>query len=228
MANGTDTRSRREQFGEQLQAFGAGLTGQGPQFQAQLAARREQEAARRDKDLERMANERRDAAITDAFGVKRALELGTSEGNQQAVDLLGNRIQGIGLLGGDPGDTVPIFEKAQSGDFKGALRDVNNVLELAEAMGFIKLPKPEQDPTIVREMRAFGIDPKSKEGKNLFLQIKTKPGVKVSIGDAGFKVPTGFRLADPDDPTKGVTPIPANRSGRMDMTSGSVMTINRS
>lgn len=91
-----------------------------------------------------------------------------------------------------------------------AIKSLEQINKSLIAQGFIKDPKKaaKDEPTLVREMRAFGIDPKSREGRELFVKIKTKPGVKVTVGDAGFKVPAGFILKDKNDPTKGVTPIP--------------------
>jgi len=74
-----------------------------------------------------------------------------------------------------------------------------------------KAPSEETKTSLIKNMIAAGIDPDSKEGKKIIIQAITKPGVNINLNkeNAGlFKTPIGFMLLDPDDPTKGVTPIP--------------------
>jgi len=69
--------------------------------------------------------------------------------------------------------------------------------------------KPEQETTLVRNLRAAGINPKSAEGIEIIKKSLTKPRVKINLSEGlDFKLPLGFMLLDQKDPTKGVTPIP--------------------
>ncbi len=70
-------------------------------------------------------------------------------------------------------------------------------------------PTPIQETTLVRNLQAAGIDPKSVEGIDIIKKSLTKPGVKIDLNEGlNFKIPLGFMLLDKNDPTKGVTPIP--------------------
>ena len=93
-------------FGRVLQALGAGLTGQLPQFQAQQAAQRQERT--------RLSNERLQAASQDAAVGLDHLENGRID---QLKSLLTGRIENISSLGGDPSDTVDELNDVNAGSF---------------------------------------------------------------------------------------------------------------
>jgi len=62
---------------------------------------------------------------------------------------------------------------------------------------------------LAKNLELAGIDPLSAEGKKIIKESITKPGVKIDLNRGlDFKIPNGFQLLDPNNPTKGVTPIP--------------------
>lgn len=70
-------------------------------------------------------------------------------------------------------------------------------------------PAPEARTTLAKNLELAGIDPRSPEGIKIIKESITKPGVKIDLNKGlDFKIPTGFQLLDPNNPTKGVTPIP--------------------
>ena len=62
------------------------------------------------------------------------------------------------------------------------------------------------------KLRLAGIDPATEEGKEFVRRMITRPLSKTELNInksvPPFKVPEGFMLVDPNDYTKGVTPIP--------------------
>jgi hypothetical protein len=80
------------------------------------------------------------------------------------------------------------------------------------ATGEIKSdPRTIKDATLIQTLKAIGVDPNTPEGAALVKKILTTAKTKVEINkeNAGlFKTPNGFMLTDPNDPAKGVTPIP--------------------
>ena len=113
-----------------LQGFGAGVQGQLPQFQASLAKRQAQTQAMDDK--------RKMAMAKDAQGT---LTLYNSGDIQGADNLLTQRIDMIGKLGGDPQDTIDIQERLRAGDpsVKG---DLETFVGRATAAGYLQAPDP--------------------------------------------------------------------------------------
>lgn len=72
-------------------------------------------------------------------------------------------------------------------------------------------PKPVQETTLVRNLKAAGVDLNTPQGQQQLLQAINKPSTKIDINQANqglFKTPEGFMLNDRNDPTKGVKPIP--------------------
>ncbi len=79
-------------------------------------------------------------------------------------------------------------------------------------------PKPEQETTLIRNLRSIGIDPLSDEGKKIVKESITKPGTQININEglADFKVPKGF-MFDKDETGKiiGIKPIPGSKADRL-------------
>jgi hypothetical protein len=96
---------RLEQIGLALQGFGAGVSGQLPQFQQALAQRQERQQL--------LSRERVQAAAQDALGASNLLGQGRAD---LALQLLGNRRNDILNLGGDPTETDEAIAAILSGD----------------------------------------------------------------------------------------------------------------
>jgi len=79
-------------------------------------------------------------------------------------------------------------------------------------------PKPEQETTLIRNLRSIGIDPLSDEGKKIVRESLTKSGTQININEglAGFKVPKSF-MFDKDETGKitGIKPIPGSKADRL-------------
>jgi len=72
-----------------------------------------------------------------------------------------------------------------------------------------RTPQPATKTSLIKNLEAIGVDPASPEGVELVKKSITKPNVKIDLNEGlSFKIPEGFMLLDPNDPTKGVTPIP--------------------
>ena len=113
-------------FGRVLQALGAGLTGQLPQFQAQQAAQRQERT--------RLSNERLQAASQDAAVGLDHLENGRID---QLKSLLTGRIENISSLGGDPSDTVDELNDVNAGSFDKVKKSLQGAVRSGQIRGFL-------------------------------------------------------------------------------------------
>ena len=127
-------KSILDRIGLGLQGFGAGVEGRGPEF---LNALQDRENAQ----TEKLSREREDALLQDAFMVSQHLQGGNTEG---AIRLLENRIQHIDQLNGDPSDTIGLRDQIASGDTEGALRELNPLIQFAQAQGRLTIPQEAQ------------------------------------------------------------------------------------
>lgn len=66
----------------------------------------------------------------------------------------------------------------------------------------------KQKTSLIKSVEAIGIDVTTPEGKKIVLTALNKPRIVIKENEGLFKLPLGFMLADPNDPTKGVVPIP--------------------
>lgn len=83
--------------------------------------------------------------------------------------------------------------------------------EQSRLRGVEQAAKPITDTSLIKNLKAIGVDPTSPEGERLVRQAITKPATQVNINQANqglFKTPEGFMLLDRNNPAKGVTPIP--------------------
>jgi len=135
----------REQIALALQGFGAGMLGQGPQFQKQLATQREREAERARIEQIRgaeMRQKRAQAAAQDLTGMRQLLDRKDYDG---AMQLAGNRAELLGQL--DPNanisDTLGIRDAIASKDYAEADRLVNLNIGRAQAGGYLEVPNQE-------------------------------------------------------------------------------------
>jgi len=99
-----------QNIGQALSGFGAGLTGQGQQFQRNQLLER-QIGQEDDQRRRLMAAERQKTLFTDAEGALRMVNAGRYD---QAAQLFGNRLQDLqSFPEADPKDTGRMFELAQ-------------------------------------------------------------------------------------------------------------------
>jgi len=115
-----------------------------------------------------------------------------------------------GEIKADPRVAKPAAAK---GKFEPVLDDQGKVVGQKNTLtGEIKSdPRTIKDTTLIQTLRSIGVDPDTTEGAALVKKILTTAETKVEINkeNAGlFKTPNGFMLTDPEDPAKGVTPIP--------------------
>lgn len=68
--------------------------------------------------------------------------------------------------------------------------------------------KDKTKTTLLKNLQAIGIDPNTPEGAQLVKDAILKPRIVIKENEGLFKLPQGFMLADPNDPAKGVVPIP--------------------
>lgn len=121
-----------ERVAQGLRGFGAGVAGRGAEFQAGLQAQRD-----------KLDDNRKMAAVEDSLTIQSALNQGDVG---LARDTLMNRIEAIGSLGGDPGDSVDLLGLLDSGNFEGALREVGTVVDYATRSGFLESPTAATAP----------------------------------------------------------------------------------
>ena len=153
-----------------LQGFGAGVQGQLPQFQASLAGRR--------KETQALDDRRKKALAQDALGAQQLLSQGDIQGT---MNLIGNRLQGIEQLGGDPSDTMALLQKIQGGDIEGAQSDLGLVVNRARAVGVLPQPEKGAGFTLGEGQTRFDAAgnviasgaPKSQDGRSTLAQVQS-------------------------------------------------------
>lgn len=146
--DGGHQRSTGQKIALALQGFGAGVQGQGPNFQHMLNQQDQQ-----------LSEGRKMAIIQDAYTVQQHLQSGNIP---VARATLINRLQAIQKLGGDPSDTMGVLQKVESGDIPGALQEVSTVVNFAQANGLLKLPQSAQPKTQIVNGQAVTISPQGK------------------------------------------------------------------
>lgn len=129
-------------IGLALQGFGAGVHGQGAQFNQMLDSRKLAEEARNAQ----LSNERRQAAALDFFGTRQLLDQGRTDA---ALAKLNNREADITGLGGESVSTGYIRDLIAAGEVDEAKAFLDMALQQAEAGGYIQLPKPAERKTAV-------------------------------------------------------------------------------
>ncbi len=116
-----------EQWGMALQGLGAGLQGQGPQFQVALSDRM--------KTLSELDDKRKQAMLEDFRSILINLKAGKIDPAKQVIQ---SRLGAITELGGDPSDTEEINRMIQEGRIDEAIQGLQMIDEMAVANG--KLP----------------------------------------------------------------------------------------
>lgn len=168
------------QIGTGLQAFGAGVQGRGPEF---LALREAQNQA--------LSNERKRAAAED---IRRAKLLYDKNDIAGIADLAAQRVGFIEQLGGDPSDTLGIFELAKAslaGDERAKTRlgsELSAGLQSARDAGFIS-PDPgdasfnalvqglsPEDKALAREIK-LGLKPRAVGASDKIFDIGGVPHI---------------------------------------------------
>ena len=143
-----------DQFALGLQGLGAGLSGQGSQFQQiQLQRQRDEEAQklRQQKQNRQLSTERRQALLQDNRIVLGHLSSGNVD---RAKSLLDNR---LGLLAqdpnADPSDTQALQSLINSGDIQGAIRQGQAVDREAVVRGLLPEPTDASGKVADRSLR---------------------------------------------------------------------------
>lgn len=83
------------------------------------------------------------------------------------------------------------------------------IVKQGEQFGILKAPAQAKGTSLMQEASAlFPNDPAKQRDYIQQGRMKPNSSVSVNTGDNSFKVPAGFMLNDPQNPSKGVTPIP--------------------
>lgn len=135
---------------------------------AQLAVTNPDMAAKISQNFQGIDDQRQKALFEDAASVDVALSSGNTE---QAIGLLEDRLTSIGQLGGDPSDTVEIFQLLASGDPQ----------DLAQATALVK--------SSVRAGQIAGVLPDTPTSKYL--------GMSKDETRANFLLPSGEVISEP-------------------------------
>ena len=117
----TEQASTSSRIGNALSGFSAGVAGRGQEFNAMQN--------QRSKEL---SGERIAAMVKDAESVYGLLNQNDPD---RAMELMGDRIKQINKLGGDPSDTLQVYQMLASGDLMGAKSEIET---------FLKAAKPDQ------------------------------------------------------------------------------------
>lgn len=123
-------RSKLETIGTALQAAGAGFLGQGPQFQANLAAQKRQ----RSQDFAQELRARQQSLAKDALNTRNLLANRDVKG---ARSLLSERVNFINQLGGDPKDTQSVLNLLRDGEITQAFDILDGTVKSAQSRGFL-------------------------------------------------------------------------------------------
>ncbi len=126
MADGQLLGLFKPKTGQNVQAFGAALSGDLPAFRQTQALQREQQ--------QELSDDRKRALLVDNRGVRRLLEAGNTG---QAIQLLRNRVAEVDRLDGDASDTIGLMSQIESGDIDGALSEVVRVDNFAVDSGIL-------------------------------------------------------------------------------------------
>lgn len=154
----------RETIALALQGAGAGLLGQGPQFQQQLAAQRDQERLIQQRELE-MRRQRAQAAADDLLAIKSLRDSGDIEG---ALQRLNNRKELLFQIdpNADSSHTDAFIDSIESNDLNRFDLLANRGIADAQAGGFIQAPK-EAAGTKEFETLTEGLTPEQKQEAKL-------------------------------------------------------------
>lgn len=125
-AQASPERSTIDQIGLALQGFGAGVGGQGQQFQQQLRQERQ--------DLQKLDADRRRVLLEDSRTVLQTLRGGDTQG---ALNFIDGRIGELKRLGGDPQDTQQIRDQIAAGDTQGAIAELETLDRAAVNRGML-------------------------------------------------------------------------------------------
>lgn len=122
-------RSTHMKLANALSGLGAGMQGQGAQWMAL-----------QQKDMQLKDERRRKAMFQDAYQINRLLSSGDPADVQKALAMLAERRGYLKKLNADTSHTDAMFQRIQSGDIEGALKDTSNVLDMGYATGEFKRP----------------------------------------------------------------------------------------
>jgi len=158
------------------------------------------ELARMTPEEQEIAIERQIITATDVKTLTKPSPGFTLSQGQQRFDSAGRPIASVPAT---PQETfTPVFDS--EGNIVGQRSTLTGKVESDP-----RTPKIPTRTSLIQNLEAVGIDPKSREGKDIIVKSLTKPGVKIDLSEGlNFKLPPGFMLLDKNDPAKGVTPIP--------------------
>lgn len=171
----------KQEVSRALMGLSAGLRGDGPQYLAGLKA---QDMV--DKQQQQAAGlERAKAMVKDAQTLNGLLSSGNVD---QGLQLVNNRIKMIGVLGGDPSDTMRVKNLLESGDVQGAQSLVQGLLVQARSMGLLEQPEQIKPNDLVEDRFRVTYDPITGQASStdVFEQANITPQEKASTTNMGL------------------------------------------
>jgi hypothetical protein len=163
-------------WAEALSGLGAGLQGQGAQWQVANNDRL--------KTLSELDDKRKQAMLEDFRSTLVRLKAGDTGGASQ---LLQDRMEAINQLGGDPTDTAEINRMIQEGRIDEAVSGLQQLDDMAVANGRLDpIGGPGGDPAAVREFLFY--QTLSPDDQKRFLQVKRAQQIIDSGGGANSVV----------------------------------------
>lgn len=159
-------RGLMSKIGGALSGFGAGVDGQGAQFQNMVFNQNQQ-----------LSEERKVAAAKDIYNLHNRVQSGDIPGAQM---LLNERLGFINDMGGDASNTQAALDQLNSGDVQGLLTNLADDVQVAASQGYLKLPVAAKSPTPIKAYN-------STTGKEVFAtpeEIASAQGNLVPAPDA--------------------------------------------
>lgn len=187
-----------------LLGFGAGLLGSAPTSgdrvqQGLLGLQQGTQTGNKLLELERQreAQQRRDELASTVAGQYTQTRSAPVPGTQ-GHPARGGATRQVGLLPQTQNRGLLAAEAIRGGDYK-------------TAHGLLNPEQPEA-PSVIRTVRAMGVDPRTPEGRQLIKEFETSGGV--TVNNAPDWTPQGYMPRDPGDPSQGVDPIPGSPAAR--------------
>jgi len=126
---------------------------------------------------------RQGAMFQDAREARRMLESGNDEG---FLNLVGNRLQAVEQLNGDPSDTQFILNQYAQGDRQGVLQSLSNMEQAGIELGYLKAPEKKKGEKVTANIADF-----------LFLEELRKQGKEEEA--AAFANKSGLSRLSPEE-----------------------------
>lgn len=120
----------------------------------------------------------------------------TATGQEAAREHYMQQVPGQGLLSMFPPEAAPLLQ----GQSTGSLQNI--------AAALLNPEQPKQT-SLMQNLAAAGMQPGTPEYRKAILDNLSRSQVSVNMGnEPPYKIPVGYMMIDPTDPSKGIRPIP--------------------